>query len=424
MQGPIRAQDSMEAAQLVKQLEAAKELLSEKAEAKADARSSQAQKGAPKTKYKKLRKAFKSLMNRQTQKTEKTEKVDPKDKLSPAAGKKAIARKYEGQNRELKEEFLMELGDALEKEKPEDPVAFIQNFTPKTDSGAAYLGEDGKPVITPFKDPSNVDWAFEYLIDTSAGDTKEKLTLAKKEFYEENKQPVIAGRHATAAAQATADQMVVTEDKLRDDYRDLVFEQPEAMKLFEEISDEYSNYGDMVKYISFLLKAAGDDLRSGGPSIEPGQLDATIKSVRKLQSILVIYRFFRGRMNYIKKRFENESLSYPASLSFESLAKEFIKVASDRFPSEDKVRHGMQKLSVGDDPRKGIIIGENMRDATPQVPKSLVFTTQKNYDEFSEAMTGFLEEMYEIVAEEEEELGNILDEVENIPETEVKEDAA
>jgi type III secretion protein W len=95
---------------------------------------------------------------------------------------------------------------------------------------------------------------------------------------------------------------------------------------------------------------------------------------RNLQSILWVYMFFKGRMGLLRKLFEQYGLPYSEQLSFEALAKEFIKLVEERYPSAMKLLKQAEKLGLTEDLEKIIVLmqyRDAIRGLSPRVYKSL-----------------------------------------------------
>src|SRR5690606_11830940 len=110
----------------------------------------------------------------------------------------------------------------------------------------------------------------------------------------------------------------------------------DANTLFGELANKYA-YKELQKVIKFLLHSLGSDMKSKGPSIPRGELHTLLTETRTLQAILGVYRFFNKRMDLVNKLFSKAGLQMPKQLSFEQMAKCFMSLAGERYPSSDKV---------------------------------------------------------------------------------------
>ncbi|MES2345669.1 MAG: type III secretion system gatekeeper subunit SctW [Chlamydiota bacterium] len=261
-------------------------------------------------------------------------------------------------------------------------------------------------VLQAFNDYTLADEAIDFLIDTTIeGDLSTKLKEAKETLNEKHARQVIAGRNINEAAQAYAKMGVDSPTALRDMYRDITGNPREAITLFEELSQKYP-FDRMRSVIAFLLHSLGADLKSKGPSIGRAELHRLMTDTRSLQAILGVYRFFRSRMRIILKGFEKDGLPYPQKITYEVLARLFIKFLQDRYPSAEKVRHFGAILGIGDELLAQIILGTQMRDAVRQVAPRLFKSEQHRQDvllAFIDALAELEEEMEEKEEEEEKE---------------------
>jgi type III secretion protein W len=173
--------------------------------------------------------------------------------------------------------------------------------------------------------------------------------------------------------------------------------------LFQELSNKYA-YKDLKKIIDFMLHSLGADLKSGGPSIAPGLLHRLISETRNMQAILGVYRFFRNRMRLVEKSFGEQNISMPKELSFESMAKVFMGLAEDRYPTASKVHQTTSQLGIANAPLAKSVVYSQMRDGVREVARDLVFTTVQHRDELWNAIVEFLmdvEDQLESMAESE-----------------------
>lgn len=261
-------------------------------------------------------------------------------------------------------------------------------------------------VLGTFSDYTLADEALDFLIDTTidAG-LSIKLKAAKEALNEEHSRKIIAGRNINEAAQAYAKMGVDSPTALRDMYRDITGNPRDAITLFEELSQKYP-FEKMRSVIAFLLHSLGSDLKAKGSSISRAELHRLFTDTRSLQAILGVYRFFRSRMKIVLNYFEKEDLPYPRRVTYEVLARLFIKYLQDRYPSAEKVRHFGAILGIPDELIAQIILGTQMRDAVRQVAPRLFKSDQHRQDvlmSFIDALAELEEELEEKAEEEEKE---------------------
>ncbi|MCB1181013.1 MAG: type III secretion system gatekeeper subunit SctW [Chlamydiia bacterium] len=228
-------------------------------------------------------------------------------------------------------------------------------------------------VLEEFEDVSLADEALEYLTLTTDGDLKEAIKKAKEELNKANEQQIRAGKNIDKVAkQFNRGGLGESPTELRDLYRDITGNPRDHNTLFSELAKKYS-YDELAKVVSFLLKSLGFDFKSKGPSIAQAELMRLMSDCRNLQSILWIYLFFKYRMKMIKKMLTQKGFKSSKSLTFETLAKEFMKLVEERYPSVLKLLKQADHLKLTD-PAK-IVILTQYRDAirglSPRLYKSL-----------------------------------------------------
>jgi type III secretion protein W len=258
-----------------------------------------------------------------------------------------------------------------------------------------------KKVLETYSDYSLADEAFDFLLETSDGELKERISQAKKELNDLYAREIRAGRNMGAQARAFSTQGLGDPNALRDMYRDITGNPREPPILFEELSKLFS-YSKMKTVIDFILHALGSDLKSKGPSISRAELHRLMSEARTLQAILGIYRFFKSRMQMITAAFLKNQLLLPVRLSFELLAQQFMKFLQERYPSSDKALLLALHLGVSEEIAAQIILYTQMRDAVRQVAPKLFKSDQHRQDVLTSLMEA-LEELDEKLEEKEDE---------------------
>lgn len=376
--GRLSADDAMQAAMKDIGADKAKELSDESADAKAAAKYGD----TTKTFAKKAKRKMKTNKSRFKKVGKLLKSKGESQKLTKVEQRKQSAQEFNQRNRELKPEALVNLREEIKPDdSPEDILKKVQAYYP---------------------DPTLANQVLEYLLTTTDGALHQAVDKAKEGFYEEHEKDIVKGDNIQWVVHKAADTGVEKETPLRDMYRDITDNPRDPVNLFVELSDKYEAYGDLVKVVDFLLHSLGTDLKAEGPSIEPGQLHTLITETRSLQSILVIHRFFRGRMPLMKKMYAAQGLTFPEQQTFELLAKQYIKIASDRFPSPEKVMQSARTLGITDDVSAKIITFEQYRDAVKNVPLKQVYKTVQHRDEVQGAIIECLETLEELLVEMEE----------------------
>jgi len=202
-----------------------------------------------------------------------------------------------------------------------------------------------KKVRDYYGDVSLADEAFEFLLETTRGELFNKILDVKEGFNTEHEREIKAGRNIMAEAQAASKEGLGTPTSLRELYRDVTGNPRDSMTLFEEFSRKY-DFNELEKVTNFLLHSLGQDMKSGGPSIEPGKLHRLMTETRSIQAIRGVYKFYAGRMALVKKQFDQNGISKPKRLTFENMAYAFISFARERYPSRDKILNSLQRLGL------------------------------------------------------------------------------
>ncbi|GAB4225472.1 MAG: hypothetical protein Tsb0021_00210 [Chlamydiales bacterium] len=334
---------------------------------------------------KNIKKKAKSLSERL--KIQKAAEAKSKlEKIAPVEHRKQTAEEFAHQFKETFPEIeankLMELHDAV---ILLDDIDDILDHVKRT-----------------FPDVTAADIALEYLLQVTEGNNRELIQGAKEKWNELHGRRIVAGYNVAREAMKLQNELSktspnITAGYLRDLYRDVSARQPAALELFSEFSKNYS-YREMLKVTRFLFHAAGQDMNSGGPSIEPGRLHVLMGQVKALQATLGIYRFFKSRENLLKKQYRNDQLTNPPD--FENTAKAFVNLLVDRYLQGSKVINSANQL--GADKQKdeiskklaAVYIIELWRDAVPNLDNKRIEPLEKNAKPITETLIETLENLY------------------------------
>lgn len=289
-----------------------------------------------------------------------------------------------------------DLAHDFERRNPELPAGRLVNFRRnlRPDTTAEQLLDD---VMDTFGDPTLADEAMEYLERTTDGPLQEAVKQARAALFSEKGREIIAGRNIDAAAKLFAQKgLAETPTDLRNLYREITGNPRDHNTLFTELSNEYP-FDQLQMVVAFLLKGLGFDLKSKGPSIQSAELMRLMTEVRNMQSILWIYLFFKGRMRLVNSLFSKYGGKLKETLTFEKLAKEFIKIVEEKYPSVLKLLKQTDNLDL-DDLGK-IIILLQFRDAIRGLPPRIYRST----DHRNNLLLIILDALDELEAEEEDE---------------------
>ncbi len=302
-------------------------------------------------------------------------------RLLPLEQIKDTANQFQKRNPELNAKTLVSLRQLI---KPGDTMKEIL-----------------KKVLEFYPDVSLADEALEFLLETTDGALANEVRLAKEALNTESQREIAAGRNVSAQARQASEKGLGTPTSLRDMYRDITGNPRESTTLFEELSTKYE-FKDLKKVVDFLLHSLGADMKAKGPSIPRAELHRLFTETRSLQAILGVYRFFKGRMRLLTSLFQRNGLSMPQQLTFEAMAKQFMQLAADRYPSSAKVLVTAGRLGIEKWILAKIFVFSQMRDAVREVAMSMIYKTLQHRDELYLAILEALEDLEDELEEMEE----------------------
>jgi len=277
---------------------------------------------------------------------------------------------FQRRNAELKAQTLLSLREQI---KPND-----------TKEEILKKAQDFYPDVT------LADEALEFLLETTDGELRNEVLNAKNELNETSGREIAAGRNISEVARQA--ESLGTPTTMRELYRDITGTPRDSGTLFEELSKKYA-FKQLKSVFRFLFHSLGTDLKSKGPSIAQGELHRLMQETRSLQAILGVYRFFAGRMRLVHRLFAKEGLQMPQNLNFEILAKQFMALCSERYPSSDKVLKLAKALGIDKWLLAQIIVYSQMRDAIREVAMNQIFRSLQHRDELYNAIIEALEDL-------------------------------
>ncbi|MBM3198208.1 MAG: hypothetical protein FJZ58_03005, partial [Chlamydiae bacterium] len=248
-----------------------------------------------------------------------------------------------------------------------------------------------KKIQEAYPDPSLADDAIDFLIATTDGELAEKLIKVKEQFVKIYGRDIVAGKNIAEQSREFSKQGLGSPTALRDLYRDVTQNPRDAATLFSQLMTSYT-FEQLRTVIAFIFHSLGSDLKSKGPSIEKGELANLLKDVKDMQAILGVYRFFKERIKLIFSSFEREGLPRPAKVTFELLAKLFVQLLLERFPSAEKVYQMAMQLGLDDSLAAEMIIFTQMRDSVRLVSPRL-FRSDKHKQDIQNLFLEVLEEI-------------------------------
>jgi len=324
---------------------------------------------------------FATLETRTAKRKEEPEKTDKDEKkVQEIKRLEAVSEQYQRKNEELQTRSLLLLRARISDKDTKEEIL--------------------RKVLELYHDYSLADEAFDFLLETTEGELAATIREAKKELNELYGREIRAGRNIHQVAREFSAQGLGSPTAWRDVYRDVTGNPREPADLFSELSSKFS-YEKMSTIIELLLNSLGKDLKSKGPSIARAELYRLMTETRTLQAILGVYRFFKARMRLIASSFAREGLVLPEKVTFEMLAKLFVKFLQERYPHLDKVLQLAALLDISEEIAAQIILFTQMRDGVRQVAPKLFKSDQHKQDVLVSFMEA-LEELDEKLEEKEE----------------------
>lgn len=292
-----------------------------------------------------------------------------------------ISERYEHANPELQKRKLLSLKSKISADDSADDIL-------------AKAQEE-------FGDPTLADEALSFLLEASDKKTEEEIRLAKEELNKRYEKEIRAGKNIASQAREFSAKGLGTPSALREIYRDLLKNPRDAHILFEEFSNQFP-FNKMKNVIAFILKSLGADLKSKGPTISRGELSTIIGEIRNMQAILGSFLFFRNRIKTIESSLQRVGLTLSSAITFEVLAKVFMKFIQERYPSVDKVKRLSDALLLKEHLIAQIIIFSQFRDALRQIAPKF-FKDEKQRQDLLLCFLNTLEDLEEQNEKEQEE---------------------
>ncbi len=258
-----------------------------------------------------------------------------------------------------------------------------------------------KKVLQTYGDVSLADDALAYLEKISDDEQIRQVKEARTKLNENFGREIAAGKNIALEARTFAQAGLGNPTALRDLYREITGNPRTPNKLFEELSAQF-DFNKLKEVIKFLLHALGRDLKAKGPSISRALLYQLMTETRSLQAILGVYLFFKGRMSLLYRGFDEQDLYYPKQLTFELMAKLFMALIDDRYPSAVKVIKLAEKLGVSQEIIAQILVFTQFRDAVRNVAPKLYRSVQHK-QELLNAYMDALEELEEALEQDDDE---------------------
>lgn len=314
------------------------------------------------------------------------------------ASKEEEIEKMERKEEIVEVERIEKVGEQFNRKNPELQIRsllLLRSRITSTDTQDDIL----RKVLEMYPDYSLADDALDFLLETTEGSLAKEVRLAKEALNSIHGREVKAGKNIAEQAREFSSQGLGTPSGLRNLYREVTGNPRDANTLFNELTAKF-DYDKMKTVIDFLLHSMGSDFKSKGPSIDRAELHRLLSEARKLQSILGVFRFFNSRMNLIQNALARQGMK--TTLTFETLAKQFMKILQERYPSTDKILQLAAALGLSEEIVAQIIIFTQMRDGIRQIAPKL-FKSDQHRQDLLAAFIDAIEELDERLEEENEE---------------------
>lgn len=317
-----------------------------------------------------------------TSKSHETDKEEEAlDEVIPIEKVEEVSEQFHKKNHELQQRALLLLRSRISpKDTSEEVLRKVKEF---------------------YSDATLADEALDFLIETTRGRIQDVMREAKEHLNKSFEREIKAGKNIIPQTHEFAEKGIGAPTTLRNLYRDITGNPREASTLFEELSGNYS-FDKLKTVISFLLHSLGADMKAKGPSISRAELSRLFTETKNMQAILGVFRFFLSRMRMISTSFAREGLVLSEKITFETLAKAFMRFLQERYPSVDKALQMSHHFDLAEKISAQIIIFIQFRDAMRQVSPKL-FKDERQRQEFILCFMDTLEELEEELEEEIEE---------------------
>jgi len=309
------------------------------------------------------------------------------------------AEKPEGEE-EVVVEDLQETAEDFQRKNPELQARTLLALRARI-SAKDSVADILRKLREAYSDPTLIDEVLDFLLKTADTDLKRKLEQAKAELYRQTEREIKAGKNIAAQARNFSGQGLGAPKALRDLYRNITGNPRDAHTLFQELINNYT-FDKMKIVIDFMLHSLGADIKSKGPSISRPELERLLQETRNMQAILGLYRFFYSRMRLIASAFERQGLTLPQKMTFETLARLFMRFIQEKYPSVEKALMISTALGIQNEIAAQLIIFLQFRDAMRGVAPRL-FRNEKHRQELLLCFIETMEELEEEKEEDEEE---------------------
>ncbi len=253
-----------------------------------------------------------------------------------------------------------------------------------------------------YPDAYLVDEALDFLIKTTKPSNRlyEKLVKAKELLQQNFDREIKIGRNISSQAREFSEKGLGTATGMRDLYKWLTGTEIEPLRVFEELHSKFS-YNQLKSVIAFLLHSLNADIKSKGPSMDPLELQKLFSETRTLQAILGVYLYFLGKMFFLENQFGRNGLPKPEEVNFEKLARLFIVLLAEKYPSVGRILQLATELGISDSLIAQAIVYGNYRDAIRFISPRL-FKNDKHRQDLHQALIECVEDLDQQIEDLEE----------------------
>jgi type III secretion protein W len=254
-----------------------------------------------------------------------------------------------------------------------------------------------------YPDAYLVDEAIEFLlrITQQSNSLFAKLLQAKTLLQQNFEREILIGRNISQEAREFSEKGLGNASGLRDLYKWVTGTEQEPLKVFEDLIKKFP-YDQMKSVLAFLLHSLGSDIKSKGPSMDPLELQKLFAETRTVQAILGVYLYFMGRMNFLERQFGRYGEPKPEEINFEKLAKIFVQLLAEKYPSVGRVLQMANQLGISSSIIAQAIVFSNYRDSLRYVSPRL-FKNEKQRQDLMQALVECVSELDEKIEESEDE---------------------
>jgi type III secretion protein W len=246
-----------------------------------------------------------------------------------------------------------------------------------------------------FEDPAHVFAALEQAEQRfrtlGHGEFADAIKQAKDQYETEHGPEIRAGLNVTAAAFEAVDGDRLEAQRLRDLYRDTVFNTTGPAAVYKGVIDQFGTE-EFPQRIKFLTRALGDDLSSAGPSVEPTRLHELIGQLSDLRVLDTVHE----RCGQMVDRLHRQN---DVPLSVTGVMQELLPLTAEPVSGPTRLLALPGRLGIPESRvEAGIALLRETREVMALVPTGIY----RDLDARASVLRGIQEAMDELIEREEE----------------------